>query len=111
MALQQATHGSICDAAVMFGNAISATVAQKASLKDETWKGSISGFAGKLYPLVKVLITLGSAAAQVRYPLLHGLILCVEFQLHSCECGITRFTHHNGGPNHIVIFGSDFRQP
>jgi hypothetical protein len=67
-ALRQATQGTVFEASRAFGKAIETTVTKGANtVEEKTKRRSISGFVGKLFPLLKVLLSVGEAAAQV-YP-------------------------------------------
>ena len=65
-ALRQATQGTVFEASKAFGKAIATTVAKGVNtVEEKTKRRTISGFVGKLFPLLKVLISVGEAAAQV----------------------------------------------
>ena len=54
------------DAATAFKQAITDTLIQReCARKDDSIRGSITRFAAKLFPLIKVLLDVGGVAAQV----------------------------------------------
>lgn len=64
--LQRGTQGNVFEASIAFGKSIAATLTKREkALEQETGKPSISGFVMKLFPLLKVLLSIGEAAAQV----------------------------------------------
>jgi hypothetical protein len=65
-ALRQAAQGTVFEASKAFGKAIATTVTKGVNTAEErTKRRTISGFVGKLFPLLKVLLSVGEAAAQV----------------------------------------------
>jgi hypothetical protein len=103
MLMQEVTPGGLFGVAVGFGNAITETVAQKTELDgvDKRKRSILIGFVGKLLPLIKVLLVVGDAAAQVRQALYQDVTF-VGFRVHSCSSCFTRVTTHNGGKANML---------
>jgi hypothetical protein len=103
MLMQEVTPGGLFGAAVAFGNAITETVTQKTELDGvvKQKRSILVGFVGKLLPLIKVLLIVGDAAAQVRQALYQDVTF-VDFCVHSCYSCFTRVTTHNGGAANIL---------
>jgi hypothetical protein len=65
-ALRQGTQGNVFEASIAFGKSIAATITkEEKKVEEETSKLSISGFIAKLFPLLKILLSVGETAAQV----------------------------------------------
>ena len=96
-ALGQAAPKNIFEASQVFRSAIQTTVTHMSSTGEETRKKAILNFIVKLFPLVKILITLGEVAAQVQRFSGLTLSMCSDFGLRPCCSCVAWIVNCNGG--------------